>query len=104
MSQLLQLLNPGDMAYILIIQITIILMVILVQIIGLQCVWIIPPATYSVKVEAEDYIMESAPVILAKDETKLMLDVDERLFSRKKIDALQDDLDFIFGSYEVKRR
>lgn len=31
----------------------------------------VPPATYSVKVEAEDYIMESAPVILAKDETKI---------------------------------
>ncbi len=31
----------------------------------------VPPATYSVKVEAEDYIMESAPVVLAKDETKI---------------------------------
>ena len=41
---------------------------------------------------------------LAKDETKLMLDVDERLFPQKKIDALQNDLDFVFGSYEVKRR
>jgi len=41
---------------------------------------------------------------LAKDETKLMLDVDEQLFSREKIDALQNDLDFVFGSYEVKHR
>jgi outer membrane protein OmpA-like peptidoglycan-associated protein len=31
----------------------------------------LPPATYSVKAEAEYYIMESAPLILAKDETKL---------------------------------
>ena len=31
----------------------------------------IPPGTYSVKVEAEDYIMESAPVILVKDEAKI---------------------------------
>jgi len=41
---------------------------------------------------------------LAKDETKLMLDVDEQLFSQEKIDALQSDLDFVFGSYEVKHR
>ncbi len=40
----------------------------------------------------------------AKGETKVMLDVDEELFSREKIDALQDDLNFIFGAYEVKRR
>ncbi len=39
----------------------------------------------------------------AKSETKLMLDIDEKLFPQKKVSALQDDLDFIFGSYEVKR-
>jgi hypothetical protein len=38
----------------------------------------------------------------ARDETKLMLDIDEKLFTRQKLSALQDDLDFIFGSYEVK--
>ena len=38
----------------------------------------------------------------ARDETKLMLDVDEKLFTEQKLSALQDDLDFIFGSYEVK--
>ena len=38
----------------------------------------------------------------AKGETKLMLDIDEKLFPQKKVSALQDDLDFIFGSYEVK--
>jgi hypothetical protein len=38
----------------------------------------------------------------ARGETKLMLDVDEKLFPQQKLSALQDDLDFIFGSYEVK--
>ncbi len=38
----------------------------------------------------------------AKDETKLMMDVDEKIFPQDKIAALQDDLDFIFSSYEVK--
>jgi len=40
----------------------------------------------------------------AKGETKLMLDVDEKLFPQQKLSALQDDLDFIFSSYEVKPR
>ena len=40
----------------------------------------------------------------ARGETKLMLDIDETLFPQSKIAALQDDLDFIFGSYEVKPR
>ena len=40
----------------------------------------------------------------AKGETKIMLDVDEKLFPRQKIGALQDDLSFIFGSYEAKGR
>ena len=39
-----------------------------------------------------------------KGETKLMLDIDEKLFPQQKISALQDDLDFIFSSYEVKPR
>ena len=40
----------------------------------------------------------------ARSETKLMLDIDEKLFPQLKVTALQDDLDFIFGSYEVKPR
>ena len=36
-----------------------------------------------------------------KTETKLMLDSDDKLFPAEKLSALQDDLDFIFGSYEV---
>ena len=38
----------------------------------------------------------------ARTETKLMLDIDEKLFPQEKISALQEDLEFIFGSYEVK--
>ena len=40
----------------------------------------------------------------AKGETKLMLDIDEKLFPQQKVSALQEDLDFIFSSYEVKPR
>lgn len=38
----------------------------------------------------------------ARDETKLMLDVDEKLFARDKVAALQEDLNFIFGSQEAE--
>ena len=37
-----------------------------------------------------------------KDETKVMLDINDKLFPQEKVAALQDDLEFIFGSYEVK--
>ena len=37
-----------------------------------------------------------------KGETKIILDLDENLFPKEKISALQEDLDFILGSYEVK--
>lgn len=40
----------------------------------------------------------------ARSETKLMLDIDEKLFPQAKVVALQDDLDFVLGSYEVKPR
>jgi len=38
----------------------------------------------------------------ATGETKVMLDIDEKLFPQQKASALQDDLDFVFGSYEIK--
>lgn len=38
----------------------------------------------------------------ARTETKVMLDVDDKLFPPEKVSALQEDLDFIFGAYEVK--
>ncbi|MDO8567136.1 MAG: hypothetical protein Q7R57_00300 [Dehalococcoidales bacterium] len=37
-----------------------------------------------------------------KTETKMILDIDERLFPPDKIASLQQDIDFIFSSYEVK--
>ncbi len=40
----------------------------------------------------------------AVGETKVMLDIDEALFPQEKVTAIQEDLDFIFGSYEVKPR
>lgn len=39
----------------------------------------------------------------ANGETKLMLDINEPLFPKDRVSALQEDLDFIFSSYEVKR-
>ena len=38
----------------------------------------------------------------ARSETKVMLDINEKLFPQEKTSALQEDLDFIFGSYELK--
>ena len=35
-------------------------------------------------------------------ETKMLLDLDENLLAQEKISALQEDLDFILGSYEIK--
>jgi len=35
-------------------------------------------------------------------ETKLIFDIDESLFPKDKTTALQSDIDFIFGEYEVK--
>lgn len=40
----------------------------------------------------------------AKTEIKLMLDIDDTLFPKEKVTALQNDLYFIFSSYEVKHR
>lgn len=37
-----------------------------------------------------------------RGETKLMIDADEALFSQDKLNALQEDLDFIFSSYEAE--
>jgi hypothetical protein len=39
---------------------------------------------------------------MARGETKLMIDVDEKLFPPERLAALQSDLDFVFASYEVK--
>jgi len=52
--------------------------------------------------KAEKECLRAHIIGSAKGETKLMLDIDEKLFSQDKVSTLQDDLDFIFGSYEVK--
>ena len=36
-----------------------------------------------------------------RTDTKMMLDIDDKLFPPEKIAALQEDLDFIFSQYEV---
>jgi hypothetical protein len=38
-----------------------------------------------------------------KGETKLMVDIDETVFLQEKISALEDDLGFVFGAYEVNQ-
>ncbi|MFQ5826430.1 MAG: hypothetical protein ACE5IA_03640 [Dehalococcoidia bacterium] len=38
----------------------------------------------------------------AAGETKMILDINEKAFPAEKVSALEDDLSFIFGSYEVK--
>ena len=40
----------------------------------------------------------------AKGETKMIFDINEELFPQEKVSALQEDIDFIFGSSEVKPR
>ena len=57
--------------------------------------------TMAFKVEEEE--CGSAHIIGSPEgETKMMVDLDERLLSPESILALQEDLDFILGSYEVK--
>jgi hypothetical protein len=38
----------------------------------------------------------------AKSETRLIIDIDDKLFPAGKIATLESDLDFIFGPYEKK--
>jgi len=52
--------------------------------------------------KAEKECLRAHIVGSAKGETKVMLDINEELFPQEKVSALQQDLDFIFGSYEVK--
>ena len=39
-------------------------------------------------------------VEIAKGETKVMLDINDEIFTEEKVSALQEDLDFVFGAYE----
>lgn len=40
---------------------------------------------------------------VAVGETKLMIDTDDAAFPPEKTKSLMEDIDFIFGSYEVKK-
>jgi len=40
----------------------------------------------------------------ARGETKLIIDIEDKLFPKARVTALEQDLDFIFSSYEVKHR
>jgi len=58
--------------------------------------------TLSFKSDAGKECLRAHLVGTAVGETKLMLDINESLFSPEKIKALIEDIDFIFSSYEVK--
>ena len=55
---------------------------------------------HSKAVKGEEECLRAHIVGSAKGETKLMLDINEKLFSQEKVSALQEDLNFIFASYE----
>lgn len=50
--------------------------------------------------KAEKECLRAHVVGTARGETKLMLDINDELFPQEKVAALQDDLNFIFHSYE----
>lgn len=52
--------------------------------------------------ETEKECVRAHIVGSARGETKLMLDIDENLFPQQKVSALQEDLNFIFASYETE--
>lgn len=58
--------------------------------------------TFRVKGDSGKECLRVHIVGSAREETKLMLDGDDGLFSQEKVSALMDDLDFIFGTYEVE--
>jgi hypothetical protein len=71
--------------------------------------------TYTLPDESSDFISRSTMTFSisgkeclnvhvvgsARGETQLMIDTDEKMFPPEKTNALQADLDFIFGSYEA---
>lgn len=54
--------------------------------------------------KAEKECLRAHIVGSATGEVKLVLDIDDGIFPQEKVSALQNDLDFIFHSYEAKRR
>lgn len=60
--------------------------------------------TFKVQVgqpKAEKECLRAHIVGTVGGETKVMFDINETLFPQEKVSALQDDLNFIFGSYEA---
>jgi len=51
--------------------------------------------------KAEKECLRAHIVGTVKGETKMMFDINDELFSEEKVSALQDDLNFIFGTYEA---
>jgi hypothetical protein len=76
--------------------------------------------TYTLPDQSADFISRGTLTFKCKDgnkeclqahivgtprgETKLILDIDEALFPKDKVTALQSDIDFIFGEYENKEQ
>jgi hypothetical protein len=63
--------------------------------------------TFNIQGEPSEAAKECVRVHIvgsARGETKMMIDIDEKLFPREKVSALQEDLDFILASYEAKHR
>jgi hypothetical protein len=58
--------------------------------------------TFNAKGDKE--VLRAHIVGSARGETKLMIDIDDKLFPKASVTALEQDLDFVFSSYEVKRR
>jgi hypothetical protein len=72
--------------------------------------------TYTIPDESAMFISRGNLTFSAKDgeclrvhivgskrgETKLMIDADEKLFPNEKLQALQEDLDFVVSSYEAE--
>ena len=59
---------------------------------------------FEIKSETGRYCLRAHIVGSAVGETKLMLDIDDAIFPADKINEIQEDLEFIFGSYEIKPR
>jgi hypothetical protein len=60
--------------------------------------------TFKVQVKpakAEKECLRAHIMGTVKGETKVMLDINDELFLPEKVSALQDDLNFVFGSYEA---
>ncbi|MFC2007487.1 hypothetical protein ACFLVB_02695 [Chloroflexota bacterium] len=58
--------------------------------------------TFKVPGNTDKECLRAHIVGTSRSDTKLILDIDEKLFSKSKVSTLLDDVDYIFGSHEVK--